>query len=67
MRRLSRVLTTPIRKKEGVSGCACRDLRRGSQFLRKLDSEAISLDTGRDFLQEIPNLGLLPLGRKSRA
>eukprot|EP00971_Amphidinium_carterae_P258084 5122501-Amphidinium_carterae.1 len=67
MRWFCRVLAASIREEQGVSGSAGVDLRSWGQFLRELDPKAVSLHTGRNFLQEIPNLGFFALPCKDRA
>eukprot|EP00971_Amphidinium_carterae_P241027 4785257-Amphidinium_carterae.1 len=61
MRRFSRVFPAAIREEQRVRGGARSDLRSRSQLLRKLDAKSKSLHTGRNFLQEIPNLSLFAL------
>eukprot|EP00971_Amphidinium_carterae_P018467 364424-Amphidinium_carterae.2 len=61
VRRFRRVFTTPVCEEEGVSGSTRSGLFCGSQFLRKLDSQSKSLNTGRDILPEHPDLGFLAL------
>eukprot|EP00971_Amphidinium_carterae_P030522 600312-Amphidinium_carterae.2 len=67
MRRLGRVFATAIREEQGVRGRTCLYLLGGGQFLQKLDAKAERLHTGRNFLQEIPNLSFFALTRKERA